>query len=99
MRTASADWVDNFQLVDMFPRTQKTVDMFPEPKVRTGRTVDMFLTAIMRTVKGNEYLNGSLVPLGVRSIDVKSKGLRGAERLENKRFIDLPLIEKATRSA
>jgi len=53
-----------FQLVDMFPRTQKPVDMFPEPKVRTGRTVDMFLTAIMRTGKGNEYLNGSLVPCG-----------------------------------
>ena len=53
---------DKFQLVDMFPRTQKLVDMFPEPKVRTGRTVDMFLTVIMRTGKGNEYLNGNLVP-------------------------------------
>ena len=30
--------------------------------MRTGRTVDMFLTAIMRTGKGNEYLNRSLVP-------------------------------------
>ena len=57
------DWKsDKFQLVDMFPRTQKPVDMFLEPKVRTGRTVDMFLTAIMRTGKGNEYLNRSLVP-------------------------------------
>jgi hypothetical protein len=57
--------------------------------------VDMFA----RTDRGNGYQSCFLVPRGVRSIDVKSKGLRGAERLENKRFIDLPLIEKATRSA
>lgn len=59
-----------FQLVDMFPRTQKPVDMFPKPKVRTGRTVDMFLTAIMRTGKENEYLNGSLVPCGDHRIAI-----------------------------
>ena len=28
------------------------------------KQVDMFLTAIMRTGKENEYLNGSLVPCG-----------------------------------
>jgi hypothetical protein len=33
----------------MFLANLKTVDMFLEPKVRTGRIVDMFLTAILRT--------------------------------------------------
>ncbi len=59
----------------MFPRMQKPVDMFPEPKVRTGRTVDMFLTAIMRTGEENEYLNGSLEPLGVEVNDVIEIGV------------------------
>ena len=75
-------WNNKFQLVDMFPRTQKPVDMFPEPKVRTGRTEDLFLTAIMRTGKGNEYLKGSLVPCGVRSIDVKEKYIKPTRVLE-----------------
>lgn len=54
----------------MFLTNRQTVEMFPESKVRTDITVDMFLTAIMRTGKENEYLNGSLVPCGVRgSVD------------------------------
>ena len=33
------------ELVDMFQTYSYNMDMFPEPKVRTGKIVDMFLTA------------------------------------------------------
>ena len=48
--------------MDKFPFTDKTVDMFLEPKVRTGRIVDMFLTAILRTGTKNDYLFRFLLP-------------------------------------
>ena len=35
----------------------------------------------------------------MRSIDVSRKGVIGAERLENKRFVELALIETASHSA
>ncbi len=44
------------------PGEQKNVDMFPELKVRTGKTVDMFLPAIIRTGTKNNYLFHFLVP-------------------------------------
>ena len=34
----------------------------------------------------------------MRSIDVSRKGVIGAERLENKRFVELALIETASHS-
>ena len=43
-------------LDDMFARTQKPVDMFPESKERTGMNVNMFLKPQMRTGAGNDYL-------------------------------------------
>jgi len=39
----------------MFPANRKTVDMFQEAKVRTGRNVDMFLPAILRIGTKNDY--------------------------------------------
>ena len=39
--------------------------MFLEPKVRTGRIVDMFLTAFLRTGTKNDYLFRFLVPCGI----------------------------------
>ena len=57
--------------VDMFLANLKTVDMFLEAKVRTGRIVDMFLIAILRTGTKNDYLFRFLVPHRVRRITVK----------------------------
>ena len=48
--------------VDIFPANRKNVDMFPELKVRTGKTVDMFLPAIIRTGTKNNYLFHFLMP-------------------------------------
>lgn len=47
--------------------------MFLELKVRTGRIVDMFLAAILRTGTKNDYLFRFLVPYRVRSIDIEEK--------------------------
>ena len=44
------------------PDEQKKVDMLSKDKVRTGRSVDMFLTAILRTGTKNDYLFRFLVP-------------------------------------
>ena len=50
--------------------------MFLEAKVRTGRIVDMFLTAILRTGTKNDYLFRFLVPRRDRSIDVAERHIR-----------------------
>ena len=61
--------------VDMFLANLKTVDMFLEPKVRTGRIEDMFLTAILRTGTKNDYLFRFLVPPCTRElVIIHSKG-------------------------
>ena len=44
------------------PSEQKNVDMLSKDKVRTGRSVDMFLTAISRTNAKNDYLFRGLRP-------------------------------------
>jgi len=54
--------------VDMFLANLKTVDMFLEPKVRTGGIVDMFLTTILRTGTKNDYLFRWLVPPSTREL-------------------------------
>ena len=61
--------------VEMFPANRKNVDMFPELKVRTGKTVDMFLPAIIRTSTKNNYLFHFLEPPCITElIGIHSRG-------------------------
>ena len=46
----------------------------------------------------DKFTDSPRISCGVRSIDVSRKGVIGAERLENKRFVELALIETASHS-
>ena len=60
---------------DIFLTNVKIVDMFPEPKVRTGRNVDMFLPAILRIGERNDYLFHFLKPYRISGFIDSSRGV------------------------
>ena len=56
--------------------------------MRTGRIVDMFLAAILRTGTKNDYLFRFLVPYRVRSIDIEEKNRTSLKPAGNSRFCE-----------